>query len=73
MAWKIGKEVVYMMEGAAGSCGGTIEWAKEVGFFESPAASAEIAASVPDSNGVMFIPGMFSFRLHCCINHKEQH
>lgn len=49
-------ELVYLMEGASNDNGSIIEWAMHIGLFTDPRDSARMALSVPDSDGVSFIP-----------------
>lgn len=57
VAWGLnGKEIVYSVEGASNDNGSVIEWAVANGFIDDVSRSAEIAESVPDTDGVYFIP-----------------
>lgn len=62
VAWQsngqAGKDIdtVYCVEGASSDTGSIIKWAIDFGLFEDPAASAGIAESVADTDGVYFIP-----------------
>ncbi|XP_065092993.1 putative glycerol kinase 5 [Ochlerotatus camptorhynchus] len=49
-------ELVYLMEGASNDNGSIIEWAMSIGLFTDPRDSSDMALSVPDSDGVSFIP-----------------
>lgn len=49
-------ELVYLMEGASNDNGSIIEWAMSIGLFTDPRDSADMALSVPNSDGVSFIP-----------------
>ncbi|XP_035911934.1 putative glycerol kinase 5 isoform X4 [Anopheles stephensi] len=49
-------DINYLMEGASNDTGSIIEWALNVGLFDDPAESATMAMSVPNSDGVLFIP-----------------
>ena len=59
VAWKHGDEVVYMCEGQAKGISASIEWAKKIGYFDDVSETAAIAKSVPDSDGICFVPGFF--------------
>lgn len=50
------QELVYLMEGSSNDNGSIIEWAKSVGLITNPEESSDMACSVPDSDGVSFIP-----------------
>ncbi|XP_013187685.1 putative glycerol kinase 5 [Amyelois transitella] len=56
VAWRLGKELVYSAEGANNDTASIIKWAQTLGLFENPQETADIAMSVPDSDGVYFIP-----------------
>ncbi|XP_038121855.1 putative glycerol kinase 5 [Culex quinquefasciatus] len=49
-------ELVYLMEGASNDNGSIIEWAMSIGLFTDPRETSQMALSVPDSDGVSFIP-----------------
>uniref|UniRef100_A0A182IS65 Glycerol kinase 5 n=1 Tax=Anopheles atroparvus TaxID=41427 RepID=A0A182IS65_ANOAO len=49
-------DITYLMEGSSNDTGSIIEWAMNVGLFEDPAESANMAMSIPDSDGVLFVP-----------------
>ncbi|XP_052860053.1 putative glycerol kinase 5 [Anopheles cruzii] len=49
-------DITYLMEGSSNDTGSIIEWARNVGLFEDPAESATMALSVPNSDGVLFVP-----------------
>uniref|UniRef100_A0A182TNN0 Glycerol kinase 5 n=1 Tax=Anopheles melas TaxID=34690 RepID=A0A182TNN0_9DIPT len=49
-------DIIYLMEGSSNDTGSIVEWALNVGLFDDPAASAAMALSVPNSDGVLFVP-----------------
>uniref|UniRef100_A0A240PKQ7 Glycerol kinase 5 n=1 Tax=Anopheles christyi TaxID=43041 RepID=A0A240PKQ7_9DIPT len=49
-------DINYLMEGSSNDTGSIIEWALNVGLFDDPNASAAMALSVPNSDGVLFVP-----------------
>lgn len=49
-------ETVYCVEGSSSDTGSIIKWAIDFGLFNDPAVSSDIAQSVPDTDGVYFIP-----------------
>lgn len=71
VAWTVAKddqqEVVYSMEGGSSDTGTLIKWAQSLGLFVDPKDSADMAFSVPDTEGVFFIPAFsglgVSFRI----------
>ncbi|MBQ6479081.1 MAG: glycerol kinase GlpK [Erysipelotrichaceae bacterium] len=57
VAWKIGEEVKYALEGSIFVSGSLIQWLRdEMKFFANAKDSEELAASVTDSNGVIVVP-----------------
>lgn len=57
VCWSTEGRVDYALEGAIVSCGSTIEWLKnELGFFQNPADTEAMAASLTDNAGVYLIP-----------------
>lgn len=60
VAWQIqGQKPVYALEGGAFICGAAIQWLRDgLGLFEKSADVEKLALSVPDSNGVEFVPAL---------------
>ncbi|XP_061721181.1 putative glycerol kinase 5 [Cydia pomonella] len=56
VGWRLGDELVYSAEGSNNDTASIIKWAQNLGLFENPQDSASIAESVPDTDGVYFIP-----------------
>ncbi|XP_024124364.1 putative glycerol kinase 5 [Oryzias melastigma] len=56
VGWKIGSEVVYLAEGNAADTGTAIRWAQELELFSDVSQTSSMAYSVPDSDGVCFVP-----------------
>lgn len=56
VAWKVGSEVAFMVEGNASSTGSAVEWAVRFGLIDSPEESGDVAEEVGDSGGVYFVP-----------------
>ncbi|XP_053674228.1 putative glycerol kinase 5 [Anopheles nili] len=60
IGYKMGRDsrmdINYLMEGSSNDTGSIIEWALNVGLFDDPAESASMAMSVPNSDGVLFVP-----------------
>lgn len=57
VAWKMGKEVKYALEGSIFVSGSLIQWLRdELKFFDDSAKSEELALKVKDSNGVIIVP-----------------
>ncbi len=59
VGWKIGKKVVYALEGSAFIAGAAVQWLRD-GLKTIAAASEieELASQVPDSGGVTFVPAL---------------
>ncbi|MHA1730424.1 MAG: glycerol kinase 5 [Promethearchaeota archaeon] len=56
IAWQIGDEVVYMLEGLSATTGELIEWGRDISLYKDPSETEELALSVEDSHGVYFVP-----------------
>ncbi|KAK1133391.1 hypothetical protein K0M31_011204 [Melipona bicolor] len=66
IGWRIGGELVYMIEGTWNDTGSIVEWAKQIGFVDQIAETVDMANSVKDSDGVLFVPAFSG--LHAPIN-----
>ena len=59
VAWKIGDEVKYALEGSIYVGGSVVQWLRDgLGFIKSSSEVEELASSVPDSGGVYFVPAL---------------
>jgi glycerol kinase len=59
VAWQIGDEVAYALEGSAFVAGAAVQWLRDgLGFFKRAADVEKLAASVRDSGGVVFVPAL---------------
>jgi glycerol kinase len=57
VAWDLGGEVAYAMEGAIFVTGAAIQWLRDgLGIIDDAAEIGPLAASVPDASGVVFVP-----------------
>lgn len=57
IAWGIDGKVEYAIEGSLFIAGASIQWLRdELGLLKTSAESESVAASVPDSGGVYFVP-----------------
>lgn len=57
IAWQIGDEVTYALEGSVFIAGAVVQWLRDsLGFIEASSEVEALAASVPDSEGVYFVP-----------------
>ncbi|HJO05740.1 MAG TPA: FGGY family carbohydrate kinase, partial [Chloroflexota bacterium] len=57
VAWQIGSETTYALEGSVFIGGAVIQWLRDhLGLINSAAESEALAASVPDTAGVVFVP-----------------
>jgi glycerol kinase len=57
VAWSIGDETTYAMEGAIFVTGAAIQWLRDgLGVIDDAAETGPLAASVPDAGGVFFVP-----------------
>ncbi|MFX1538963.1 MAG: glycerol kinase GlpK [Promethearchaeota archaeon] len=64
VAYGIGKETVYALEGSIAISGAAIQWLRDqLEFFSSASESEELASSVANNGGVYFVPafvGLFA-------------
>ena len=59
IAWQIGNEVVYALEGSVFIGGAVIQWLRDgLLFFKHAADCEKLAGSVADNGGVYFIPAL---------------
>src|SRR5262249_13817109 len=59
VAWKIGKKVHYALEGSAFIAGAAVQWLRDgLKILNSAPEVEALAASVPDSGGVTFVPAL---------------
>jgi len=59
IAWKIGDKLTYAMEGYAAVTGSAIQWLRDgIKIIDDSAQTESLAKSVPDSNGVFFVPAL---------------
>lgn len=59
VAWKIGKDVFYALEGSAFIAGAAVQWLRDELKIISKSSEVEVlAASVADTGGVYFVPAL---------------
>jgi glycerol kinase len=59
IAWKLDDEVTYAVEGFAAVTGSAVQWLRDgLKIIKKSSDIEELAASVDDSNGVYFVPGL---------------
>ncbi len=59
VAWRLGDRVEYALEGSVFIAGAAVQWLRDgLGVLESAAEIEALAASVPDSGGVVFVPAL---------------
>lgn len=59
IAWQIGDEVAYALEGSVFTGGSVIQWLRDgLRLFDRTADCEALAGSVPDSGGVVFVPAL---------------
>lgn len=57
VAWRIGDKAVYCLEGSVFIAGAAVQWLRDgLGIISSARDTAAMAASVPDTGGVAFVP-----------------
>jgi len=60
VAWRRNGVTTWGAEGIAITAGTAVEWIRDgLGLIPDSAASEEVAASVPDTGGVVFVPALF--------------
>ncbi len=59
VAWKIGDETTYALEGSVFIAGAAVQWLRDgLGLIETAPDIEALAASVPDNGGVYFVPAL---------------
>ena len=59
VAWRLNGVPAYALEGAIFTAGAAVQWLRDgLGIIASSAESEELAQSVPDSGGVVFVPAL---------------
>lgn len=59
IAWKIGDKINYALEGSIYVGGSVVQWLRDgLSCIKSSSEIEELAASVPDSGGVFFVPAL---------------
>src|SRR5262245_21820100 len=57
IAWRIGRQTTYALEGSVFIAGAAIQWLRDaLGILRDAAESRALAESVPDTGGVYFVP-----------------
>ena len=59
VAWRLGGQTTFALEGSAFIAGAAVQWLRDgLGVITSAAEIEALAASVPDSGGVVFVPAL---------------
>lgn len=59
VAWKINGKICYAIEGYAAVTGSAVQWVRDgLKFIKSSGEIEALAESVPDTNGVYFVPAL---------------
>lgn len=59
VAWKIGNKTTYCLEGSAFIAGAAVQWLRDgLELFATSDEVEKLAAGVPDSDGVVFVPAL---------------
>ncbi len=59
VAWQLGKKTCYALEGSAFIAGAAVQWMRDgMNIIESAPEIESLAQSVPDSDGVVFVPAL---------------
>jgi glycerol kinase len=57
VGWTIGQQTDYMLEGSVFNAGAAVQWLRDgLGIIQSSGEVEALAASVPDTGGVFFVP-----------------
>jgi len=56
VAWAIGRDVAYALEGNISATGAALQWVADLLGLADPAAAADLAASVSSAEGTSFVP-----------------
>ncbi len=63
VAFEIGPETTYMVEGSEPACGTGLDWVgKAFGLWDDVRTTSAVASSVSDTQGVTFVPSLFGLR-----------
>jgi len=59
VAWSTADQVTYALDGGIYVAGAIVQWLRdELGIIRTAAETADLAASVPDTGGVVFVPAL---------------
>ena len=59
VAWKVGDETTFALEGSCFIAGAAVQWLRDaLGFIEKSPEVEELASQVDSSDGVMFVPAL---------------
>jgi glycerol kinase len=58
VAWRLGGEATYCLDGQVYTAGSALRWLVGLGVLGSPAELDGVGSSVPDSGGVIFVPAL---------------
>jgi glycerol kinase len=59
VAWKVGDEIAYALEGSTFVAGAMVQWLRDgLGIIETAREIEDLARSVPDSGGVVAVPAL---------------
>ncbi len=63
VAWRLRGQTTYALEGSAFIAGAAVQWLRDgLGLISTAAEVEALAASVPDSGGVIFVPALTGLR-----------
>jgi glycerol kinase len=58
VAWRLGEEVTYCLDGQVYTVGSAVSWLADVGLISGPADLDDLGGSVNSPEGVSFVPGL---------------
>jgi glycerol kinase len=58
VAWRLGGEATYCLDGQVYTAGSALRWLAGLGVLRSPSELDAVGSSVPDAGGVIFVPAL---------------
>lgn len=58
IAWSLGDETTYALDGGIYSAGAAVAWLVDLGLIDTPEASEDVAALADSSGGALFVPSL---------------
>jgi len=58
VAWRLGNELTYCLDGQVYTAGAAVSWLQEVGLIDRPSDLDDLGGAVDSTGGVVFVPGL---------------